>query len=152
MYAFFNQLISVFYLRDPEASREKYPLYFKYALASSQEILDEYFTDPLLKITVAAYWGYMGVPPRFLTFSDLAALIFAYIEFKPYHIRNGSQALSNALVDTFLKTVRGAFQLRCLENRAPRRCGSRRRDRPGRAAGDDLRGLEYILARDVQRG
>jgi phytoene dehydrogenase-like protein len=103
VYAFFNQLISVFYLRDPEASREKYPLYFKYALASSQEILDEYFTDPLLKITVAAYWGYMGVPPRFLTFSDLAALIFAYIEFKPYHIRNGSQALSNALVDTFLK-------------------------------------------------
>ena len=102
VYAFFNQLISILYLRDPEASREKYPLYFKYALASSQELLDEYFVDPLLKATVAAYWGYMGVPPRFLTFSDLAALIFAYIEFKPYHIRNGSQALSNALIETFV--------------------------------------------------
>jgi len=29
VYAFFNQLISILYLRDPEASREKYPLYFK---------------------------------------------------------------------------------------------------------------------------
>jgi prolycopene isomerase len=103
VYDFFNQLISVFYLRDPEASKQKYPLYFKYAFKSSQEILDEYFSDPLLKATVAAYWGYMGVPPRFLTFSDLAALIFAYIEFKPYHIKNGSQALSNALLETFLK-------------------------------------------------
>jgi prolycopene isomerase len=86
VYAFFNQLISILYLRDPEASREKYPLYFKYALASSQELLDEYFVDPLLKATGAAYWGYMGVPPRYLTFSDLAALIFAYnrIQAVPY--------------------------------------------------------------------
>lgn len=101
VYEFFNQLISVIYMRDPEASSGKYPLYFKYAMASSQDLLDEYFNDPLLKASVAAYWGYMGLPPRYLSFSDLAALIFAYIEFKPYHIRNGSQALSNALIEKF---------------------------------------------------
>ena len=88
-------------MRDPEPSPEKYPTYFKYALTNTQEILDEYFTDPLLKLSVAVYWGYTGVPPAKLPFMDLAILLFAYIELKPYHIKGGSQALSTAILEKF---------------------------------------------------
>jgi phytoene dehydrogenase-like protein len=92
VYRFFQEVISAFYLRDPEVTPEKYPLYFQYAFRDSQSVIDEYFRDPYLKLTVAGYWGYMGLPPRLLAFSDLAALLFAYIEFKPWHLKGGSQA------------------------------------------------------------
>lgn len=104
VYKFFYELISIYFLRDPDASPEKYPTYFKYALKSSQEVLDQYFTDPLLQAAVSVYWPYMGLPPRTLTFADLATLLFVYIEFKPYHLKGGSQALSNAILQKFLES------------------------------------------------
>lgn len=103
VYEFFYQIISAFFLKDSEISPEKYPLYFKYALKSTQEVLDEFFQDPLLKMAVSAYWCYVGLPPSKLGFSDLAALLFSYIEFKPYHLKGGSQAMSAALVDSILE-------------------------------------------------
>ncbi len=102
VYSFFHEVIGAFYLNDPEVSREKYPLYFQYALKNSQSVLDSYFKDPLLKLALSVYWTYMGVPPRHLAFSDLAALLFSYIEFKPYHLKGGSQMLSNTLLDRYL--------------------------------------------------
>jgi phytoene dehydrogenase-like protein len=102
VYKFFNEVIGAFYLKDPDVSREKYPLYFKYAFKSAKSVIDEYFKDPLLKLALGIYWSYMGLPPRLLSFSDYAALYFAYMEFKPYHIKGGSQALSNAIIDSFL--------------------------------------------------
>jgi len=103
VYQFCLQMISAFYLKDPEASKEKYPVYFSYALKNSSKVLDDYFKDPLLKMTLASYWGYMGLPPSRMSFSDLAVLLWAYIEYKPYHMKGGSQALSNALLDSFLE-------------------------------------------------
>jgi prolycopene isomerase len=44
----------------------------------------------------------MGLPPTRLSFAYLAMLYFMYIEFKPFHIKGGSQALSNALANKFL--------------------------------------------------
>ena len=99
---FCNEWVCVAFLRDPEASPEKYPLYFKYALRPAQEILDHYFRDPRLKLTTAIYWAYMGLPPRLMPFMDLAMLLWAYCEFKPWHIKGGSQALSSALLDNYL--------------------------------------------------
>ncbi|TAL32958.1 MAG: NAD(P)/FAD-dependent oxidoreductase [Spirochaetes bacterium] len=103
VYRFFNEVIAAVFMRDPEASPQKYPLYYKYALTDAQTILDEHLKDPLLKLAVSVYWSYAGAPPRILTFSDFAAMLFAYIEFKPYHMKHGSQALSNAIVDSFIK-------------------------------------------------
>ena len=99
---FSTQMISVYYLKDPETSKEKYPLYFKYALKTSQEVLDSFFKDPFLKMAIASYWGYVGLPPSRLSFTDLAILLWAYTEFKPYHMKGGSQALSNAILDSFI--------------------------------------------------
>lgn len=101
VYKFFTEIIGAFYMRDPEVSKEKYPLYFKYALKDSQSVIDQYLKDPLLQSVVTAYWGYMGLPPRLLPFSDLATMLFAYIEFKPGHLRGGSQMLSSAILDEY---------------------------------------------------
>jgi phytoene dehydrogenase-like protein len=103
VWEFCLQMVSIYFMHDPDASKEKYPLYFKYALKSSQEVLDEYLQDPYLKMAIAAYWGYIGLPPSRLSFTDLAMLLWAYTEFKPYHLKGGSQALSNAILDTFLQ-------------------------------------------------
>lgn len=116
VYNFFSQVIGAFYMRDPEISPEKYPLYFKYALRSSEEVLDEYFKDPLLKLSIATYWCYVGVSPKFLSFSDLCSLIFSYIEFKPFHIKGGSQAMSNAIADNFISNG-GDIRFNCGVNK-----------------------------------
>lgn len=116
VYRFFHEVIGAFYMRDPEVTPEKYPLYFRYAFRDSQSVLDEYFRDPWLKLVLAGYWGYMGLPPRLLAFTDLAALLFAYIEFKPWHLKGGSQALSNALASAALNAG-GEIRFSCAATR-----------------------------------
>ncbi|HQI01906.1 MAG TPA: NAD(P)/FAD-dependent oxidoreductase [Deltaproteobacteria bacterium] len=102
LYGFSMQMIQGLFFHDPEISKEKYPLYFKYAFTPTQKVLDEFFADPVLKAVLSIYWSYVGVPPRDLPFGDFAIMLFSYIEFKPYHLKGGSQALSNALLDEFL--------------------------------------------------
>ncbi len=116
LYAFCLQYVQGRFMRDPELSKEKYPLYFKYALKSTREILDQYFDDPLLKSVLSVYWSYMGVPPSRLPFGELAIMLCNYIEFKPYHLKGGSQALSNALLDAFL-AAGGEARFNCAAER-----------------------------------
>ncbi len=102
LYAFCMEMVSALYMKDPEASPEKYPLFFKLALKDSQDILDEYFKDPVLQQIVSIYWSYAGQPPSRLSFMDLAMMLWAYLEFKPWHMKGGSQAMSNAICDAFI--------------------------------------------------
>ncbi|MEW2081003.1 NAD(P)/FAD-dependent oxidoreductase [Streptomyces sp. NPDC005283] len=78
------------------------PTYFRQGLRPLTEVLDDHFDDPRIKAVLATYWGYVGQPPSRLAFQDLALLLFAYFEFKPWHIRGGSQAMSSAFLDSFL--------------------------------------------------
>lgn len=79
------------------------PNYIKYGMRSSKEVLDEFFDDEKLKTILAAYWCYIGVPPKDIPFPDLASMIYAYAAFKPWHIKGGSQALSSALLESFME-------------------------------------------------
>ncbi|MEA2102181.1 MAG: NAD(P)/FAD-dependent oxidoreductase [Thermodesulfobacteriota bacterium] len=112
LYTFCTQMISILYMHDPEARPEKYPLFYTYALKDAQGVIDQYLKDPYLQAAVNMYWGYAGLPPSKLSFSDFAIMLFAYIEFKPYHIKGGSQALSNAILDTFLEAA-GDVRFNC---------------------------------------
>jgi len=103
LYSFAMELVGVVFMRDPEASPDKYPLYFRYALKDSQSVLDEYFQDPRLKLAVGAYWPYVGLSFRQMVFSDLALVLFSFLEFKPWHLKGGSQMMSNAILDAFLE-------------------------------------------------
>jgi phytoene dehydrogenase-like protein len=102
VYRFSMEMVQGLFFHDPDISKEKYPVYFKYAFRNSQEVLDEFFESPLLKSILSVYWGYVGVPPSMLPFGDLAIMLWAYIEFKPYHLKGGSQAMSNAILDAYL--------------------------------------------------
>jgi len=108
----FSEVIGVFYFKDPEASREKYPHFFQYALKNLQEVFDQCLMDPVLKTIVSPYWTYMGLPPSRLAFVDMAAMLFVYSEFLPYHLKGGSQALSNALANTILSNG-GTIRFNC---------------------------------------
>jgi len=103
VYAFSMEMVQALFFHDPEISKEKYPTYFTYAFRNTQEILDTFFQSPMLKAILSMYWGYVGVPPSMLPFGDMAIMLWAYIEFKPYHLKGGSQAMSNALLDSFLE-------------------------------------------------
>ncbi len=98
--------------RDPEFSSTKYPVLCNYAFRDSQSVMDEYLKDPLLKLTIASYWGYVGQPPKRLSFINLALMLWVYIEFKPFHFKGGSQALAQAMLNSFLESG-GTARLSC---------------------------------------
>ncbi|MCJ7686866.1 MAG: NAD(P)/FAD-dependent oxidoreductase [Desulfobacteraceae bacterium] len=102
VYKYANEMLAAFFFKDPSPSREKYPALYKYAFKPANEVMDDIFSDPLLKNLLSVYWGYLGLPPNRLSFAYFAMLFFVYIEFKPFHIKGGSQALSNAITNKFL--------------------------------------------------
>ncbi|MGD9132727.1 MAG: NAD(P)/FAD-dependent oxidoreductase [Desulfobacterales bacterium] len=109
---FANDFIGAFIFRDPEASRQKYPHLYRNAFKPVSEILDSFFSDALLKAVLSVYWGYLGVPPTRLAFAYMAMIFFQYAEFKPFHIKGGSQALSNAILNKFL-SYGGTVRFNC---------------------------------------
>ncbi len=102
LYRLFTEVIGAFYFKDPDVTGEKYPLYFQYALKNTAEEMHRHLKDPILRTVASAYWTYAGLPPSRLPIIDMAATYFAYMEFIPFHIKGGSQALSNALAQTIL--------------------------------------------------
>lgn len=102
LWRLFGEVIGAFYFKDPEITREKYPLYHRYALETAAAEMERLLPDPVLRTVASVYWTYIGLPPSRLAMTDMAALYFAYTEFLPYHLRGGSQALSNALAQTVL--------------------------------------------------
>lgn len=102
VYSYAQEMLAVFYFRDPSPSRDKYPVLYGYAFKTASEVLDQTLSDPILKTVLSVYWSYVGLPPTRLSFAYLAMLFFTYMEFKPFHIKGGSQALSNAILNRFL--------------------------------------------------
>jgi len=102
VYAYANQMLATFFFKDPAPTREKYPEMYAYAFKTAADVLNDLFRDPLLKAVISVYWGYIGLPPDRLAFPYLAMIFFTYIEFKPFHIKGGSQALSNVIANAFL--------------------------------------------------
>lgn len=89
---------------DPEVIKKNCRNFVKFGLRNAKEVLDEFFDDPVLKGVLGGYWGYMGLPLKELPFSDLGVMLYAYAAMKPWHVVGGSQALSNALLDSFLES------------------------------------------------
>jgi prolycopene isomerase len=116
------------------------PVLFHNALRPSQDVLDEHFDDEALKVALSAYWPYLGQPPSRMPFQDLAMLFYVYLEYKPWHVRGGSQAMSTAILDSFL---RAGGEVRF--NTAVERILTRN----GRVGGVRLDDGQEVLAHDV---
>ena len=87
---------------DESMLKASCPNYVNYGLRPAKAVLDEFFNNNDLKAIVAAYWCYLGMPPKDFPFSDLAIMLYAYASFKPCHIKGGSQAISSAMLESFL--------------------------------------------------
>jgi prolycopene isomerase len=87
---------------DEKLLQASCPNYVKYGLKSTREVLDEFFVSEDLKAIIAAYWCYIGLPTKDITFTDMAMMIYSYAAFKPAHIKGGSQAISSALLESFM--------------------------------------------------
>jgi prolycopene isomerase len=97
-----NQEMVMVLTAKSEVLQEHYPTFFKYALRNYGDVLDEFFSDPLLKLALGVYWCYAGTPPSRWNFTNAGALMFNYLHHKPFHIIGGSQALSAALLNDFI--------------------------------------------------
>ena len=95
------------YFKSPDHLPRNFTLLSRYAFRTAKEVLDQFFTDPLLKAVLSSYWGFIGLTPDRLPFSYLAICFFSYLEMKPCHIKGGSQSLSNVLLNRFL-TIGGS--------------------------------------------
>lgn len=90
-------------MNDESMMKSTCPNFINYGLRSAKDVLDEFFEDEKLKTILAAYWCYLGLPPSQIPFPDLAIMIYAYAAFKPWHIKGGSQAMSSALLESFIE-------------------------------------------------
>ncbi len=112
VYDYSHQWVGVAVMKDPKASKEKYPLFFKYSLKSTQAVFDEFFKDSRLMGALGVYASYLGLPPMDLPFNSFATLFWMYTHFKPWHMKGGSQAMSSALLDSYLEAG-GEVRLNC---------------------------------------
>ena len=108
----FMMLPKVQKANDEAMLKKSCPNYAKYGFSSAKSVLDEFFEDAELKSVIAAYWCYIGLPPKDIQFPDLAMMLYAYAAFKPCHIKGGSQAISSALLESFLEAG-GEMRFNC---------------------------------------
>ena len=99
-YGFLDQSINAISAQS-SVNLEDHPLFCRYALSTAREVIDRFFTDPVLKMTLMNYWGYQGSHPDEMSFIDLAGIFFEFLENKPWHVIGGSQAVSSTLLDRF---------------------------------------------------
>lgn len=89
-----------------------YPTLQKYALKTTQEVLDEFFKDKKLQMALSAYWCFMGMPPTRFPFAILAKCQNFYLETKPYYVKGTSMAMNQAICESIRKHG-GTIRLNC---------------------------------------
>ena len=80
-----------------------YPTLAKYALRSTQDVLDEFFKDAKLQLGLSAYWCFMGMPPSRFPWSILAKCTNIYIEDKPYFPVGTSMMMNQAIMEAAIR-------------------------------------------------
>ena len=89
-----------------------YKTLHKYSLKSTQDVLDEFFKDPKIKLALSAYWCFMGVSPDRFPFSILAKCINFYMETRPFYLKGTSMMMNQAIMDACVK-MGGQVKLNC---------------------------------------
>jgi prolycopene isomerase len=79
-----------------EAAR-RFPVLFRWIRSTVGEVLDECFSDPLLKAVASCAWPYVGLPPSRLSFLTFATVLSVYLE-GCFYPEGGFQSLADALL------------------------------------------------------
>lgn len=77
-----------------------YPTLAKYALKSTQEVMDEFFTEQKLKMVLSSYWCFMGMPPQRFPWLILAKCTSIYMEDKPFYLKGTSMLMNQAIMES----------------------------------------------------
>ena len=93
-----------------------YPSLAKYALKSTQEVLDEFFKSPKLQLALSAYWCFMGMPPARFPWAILAKCTNIYMEDKPFYLKGTSMVMNQALMEA-IGRMGGLVRLNCAVER-----------------------------------
>lgn len=121
-----------------EAARN-FPVLFKYIKATTGEVLDEYFDDPLVKSVASVSWPYLGLPPSQLDMVTFSTVLNVYLE-GCFYPDGGFQSLADALA---VGTERAGGQI--VLSRSVQRIIVEN----GRAAGVELDGGDIVRAGTV---
>ncbi len=92
-----------------KAFPKKYPYLAKYAMASSQEVLDEFLGDIKLQLALSAHWCFMGMPPKRFPFAILAKCLTFYLDDKPFYLEGTSMMMNQAIMDAAQKMGADVF-------------------------------------------
>lgn len=87
---------------DENATKEKYPYFYKYAYMPLPAFFAQTVKNPYLIGALCTMLTYSG-PLEQSTVIDLAIWTYYYIEYKPFHVRGCSFSYSSALVEAFRK-------------------------------------------------
>ena len=100
IFKFNNDLVDPWSKFDLDASKEKYPLFFKYAFRNAFEVYSEFLKNPYCMIAFCVTGLYSG-PLNETSFLDQIYWIVNYFSYPMSHIRGGSQTQSLALARKF---------------------------------------------------
>ena len=85
-------------LRELDDAVTRFPLAFKYRMATTAEVVDEFITDERGKDLCGVLWPHLGVPPSRASFVVYAGQLTATLETGPFYPRGSFQQLADALV------------------------------------------------------
>ena len=81
-------------------SEKDFPNIYKYAHTTGKEMLDRYFTNPMLKGAYQCLFGYLGIPIERIPFNALAVLYIRHG--KTWNITGTSWTMSNTMATKFM--------------------------------------------------
>ncbi len=79
---------------------KKYPVLATYAMRSTEDVLNEFFKSPKLRLVLSAYWCFMGIPPARFPWSILAKCMAFYIQDKPYYLTGTSMMMNQSILES----------------------------------------------------
>ncbi len=92
---FFNKLLSI--------SRNARLNYEKYKDMSYEEFLGIYFDNKILKATLSAQVGFLGIMPKDVSVVSMCAMMSSYMNDGAYYPNGGASAFANAIATAFIK-------------------------------------------------
>ncbi len=83
-------------LRELDQAVTQLPLLFRYRMATVDDVLDEFVSDPRARGLCGAIWPYMGAPPATGSFIVYAGLLMSTLENGPVYCAGSFQRLADA--------------------------------------------------------
>jgi Phytoene dehydrogenase and related proteins len=83
-------------------STERHEMLIKYQNLTYKEMLDNFFTDEQLKMTLSAQWGYIGLPPHEVSAIGMCQMLINYLKDGAYFPVGGTQNFADTITQKFI--------------------------------------------------